>query len=136
MSRLDWPIRVVTADENLSDSCFVLGVASDEYGEGGNFIFQCGLSAPDEQARRLELDSYCVLSQEGGVQYGGVESISLSAGVLSFRFSVEAVAELDIPTQNIEIEIAQGVDIEVLRNGLRRVFTYGNPEKIPQMTNI
>jgi hypothetical protein len=136
MSRLSWPIRVVTAEENLPDSCFILGIAADEYGEEGHLIFQCGLSAPDDQARRLELDSYCILNEEGGVYYGGLENVSLSADEISLRFSVEAASELELPAQDIEIEIVESVDMPTLRDGLRRVLTYGNRDKIPRMAGV
>lgn len=131
MSRLDWPVRVVTAEENVPDSCFIVGIAGDEYGETGHFIFQSGLDAPDDQSRRLGLDSYCILNETGGVVYGGVESVSLSQDTLRFRFSTEVVTELGLPVQEIELDIAPGVNQEILREGLRRVLTYGDPEKVP-----
>ncbi|WP_432198783.1 hypothetical protein [Streptomyces sp. bgisy027] len=65
MDHLAWLVRVVTAEENVPDSCFVVGLAEDQYGESGHFIFQAGLAEPDEQSRRLGLDSYCVLNETG-----------------------------------------------------------------------
>ncbi|MGP4083860.1 Imm10 family immunity protein [Streptomyces sp. KR55] len=136
MSRLDWLVRVVTAEENVPDSCFIVGIAEDQYGESGHFIFQAGLTAPDEQSRRLELDSYCILNETGGVHYGGLKKVSLSPSRISFQFNPEAVAELDLPAPEIELDIAPEADLEQLRAGLRRVLTYGNPEKVPEISEL
>ncbi|MFJ8532062.1 Imm10 family immunity protein [Streptomyces sp. NPDC093591] len=136
MSRLDWLVRVVTSEENVPDSCFIVGLAEDRYGESGHFIFQAGLEAPDEQSRRLGLDSYCILNETGGVHYGGLEKVSLSSQGISFQFNSEAVEELDLPASEIELNIAPEVDLERMRAGLRRVLTYGNPEKVPEFSGL
>ncbi|GGZ66360.1 hypothetical protein GCM10010344_36140 [Streptomyces bluensis] len=120
----------------MRDSCLVVGIAEDEHGEGGYFIFQCGLETLDEQAQSLELDSYCILNDAGGVQYGGLNEVSLYPGRVRFHFSPEAAVELELPEQEIELGLTSGVDIESLRGGLRRVLTYGKPAKIPGILDL
>ncbi|MFJ6988553.1 MULTISPECIES: Imm10 family immunity protein [unclassified Streptomyces] len=136
MSRLDWQVKVVTAEENIPDSCFIVGLAGDQYGDTGHFIFQAALSEPDEQSRRLGLDSYCVLNEAGGVHFGGIEKVSLAGRRISFTFDPEAVEELELPASEIELDIAPDVDMERLRYGLRRVLNYGNQQKIPEISGI
>ncbi|WP_079109033.1 Imm10 family immunity protein [Streptomyces griseoruber] len=133
MRRLDWTINAVTANENPSDSCFIVGISADEYGDDGHFIFQSGLNDPSEQDRRLGLDTYCVLNEEARVSYGCIKKVTLSPTKIQFEFSAEAAARFELPDQEIEIDIAPEVDISPLRNGLQRVLTYGNPNKIPEM---
>jgi hypothetical protein len=127
----EWLVRVVVVEENVLDSCFTVGLAEGEYGEGRYLTFQCGLEDPGEQERILGLDSYCIINEAGVVYYGGVESVSLSANRIFFRFTPEAVGKLDLPTGEINLYIAPEPDVESLRGGLRRVLTYGNPEKGP-----
>ncbi|MFE4817503.1 Imm10 family immunity protein [Streptomyces sp. NPDC056704] len=127
----EWLVRVVVVEENVLDSCFTVGLAEDEYGEGRYLTFQCGLEGPGDQERTLGLDSYCIINETGGVYYGGVENVSLSANRIFFRFTPEAVEKLDLPAGEINLYIASEPDVESLRGGLRRVLTYGNPEKVP-----
>ncbi len=136
MSHLDWLVRVVTAEENIPDSCFVVGIAEDPYGESGHFIFQAGLTDPDGHSRRLGLDSYCILNEAGGVHYGGLKKVSLSSSRIEFQFNSEAVAVLNLPASEIELDIAPEADVERLRAGLRRVLTYGNAANIPEISEL
>ncbi|GHD71622.1 hypothetical protein GCM10010317_080760 [Streptomyces mirabilis] len=136
VSGSEWLVRVVVVEENVLDSCFSVGLAEDEYGEGRYLTFQCGLESPGAQERTLGLDSYCIINETGGVYYGGVEKVSLSANMIFFRFTPEAVEKLDLPTGEINLHIAPGSDVENLRGGLRRVLTYGNPEKVPSVLQL
>ncbi|MFF0034600.1 Imm10 family immunity protein [Streptomyces mirabilis] len=136
VSGSEWLVRVVVIEEKVLDSCFTVGLAEDEYGEGRYLAFQCGLEGPGEQERTLGLDSYCVINETGGVYYGGVENVCLSANRILFRFASEAVEKLDLPTGEINLHIAPESDVESLRGGLRRVLTYGNPEKLPSVLQL
>ncbi|BCL30240.1 hypothetical protein GCM10017557_50990 [Streptomyces aurantiacus] len=53
-----------------------------------------------------------------------------------FVEGVSYVSVLDLPAQDIEIGIADGVDVSALHEGLFRVLAYGNPDKIPRMSNM
>ncbi|PIB05723.1 MULTISPECIES: Imm10 family immunity protein [Streptomyces] len=136
VNRPEWLVRVVAVQENVPDSCFIVGIAEDEYGEGRYLTLQSGLEEPGEQERRLGLDSYCVVNETGGVHYGGIESVALSADQISFRFTSEAVGALSLPDQEMTLDIAPGSDVQNLRDGLRRVLTYGNPDKFPAELHI
>lgn len=131
VNRPEWLVGVVVVQENVPESCFLVGIAEDEYGDGHYLTFQSGLEEPGEQERELGLDSYCIVNETGGVHYGGLESVSLSTGQISFRFSSEAVEALSLPGQEITLSVASGSDLQSLRDGLRRVLSYGNPEKFP-----
>ncbi|MEU9368331.1 Imm10 family immunity protein [Streptomyces avermitilis] len=122
--------------ENVPDSCFIVGLAEDEYGEGRYLTFQCGLEAPGVQERRLGLDGYCISNETGGVHYGGIESVVLSAGEISFRFSSEVIRELSLSAQEVILEITSDVDVESLRDGLRRILTYGNLKNLPGVLQL
>ncbi|MCX4905277.1 Imm10 family immunity protein [Streptomyces sp. NBC_00878] len=126
----------MVVEENVPDSCFTVGLAEDEYGEGRYLTFQCGLEEPGDQERTLGLDSYCILNETGGVDYGGVKEVSLVADKISFRFRPEAVEALELPSGEIALDVAPGCDIETLRFGLRRVLNYGNPEKFPVVLHL
>ncbi|MEU9737519.1 Imm10 family immunity protein [Streptomyces sp. NPDC048002] len=126
----------MTAEENLPDSCFIVGLAEDQSGESGHLIFQAALTPPDEQSRQLELDSYCILNETGGVHYGGLTRVSISSREIRFRFTPEAVGELELPAAEIELDIDPEVDFERLRVALCKVLTYGNPAKVPEISVV
>ncbi|GAA0304617.1 Imm10 family immunity protein [Streptomyces turgidiscabies] len=133
----EWAIRVITAEENLADSCFVVGIAEDSNGEGSYFIFQCGLRGPSEQNRALGLDSYCILDQAGGVHFGGMEEVRMDPGKgLYLRFNEAAAESLDLVSNEILLGFSSNVDVELLGSSLRRVFFYGNPENFPQVVGF
>ncbi|SEE49693.1 hypothetical protein SAMN05216483_6408 [Streptomyces sp. 2131.1] len=82
---------------------------------------------------RNETDSYCVVNEADGVHYGGVEEVAITGNVLQLRFNDEAVEELELPSNLVPLSIGPNIDAEVLRAGLRRVFSYGNPQRVPVM---
>lgn len=133
----EWMIRVITAEENLADSCFVVGIAEDSSAEGSYFILQCGLQEPSEQNQALGLDSYCILDQAGGVHYGGMEEVRIDPDKgLYLRFSEAATESLDLVSNEILLGFSENVDVELLMSGLRRVLFYGNPESFPHVVGF
>ncbi|BBC29385.1 hypothetical protein SGFS_006790 [Streptomyces graminofaciens] len=135
-SRHGWVVRKISIEENLPDSVFTVGLAEDEAGQGCYLVFQCGLEEPSEQNRRLGLDSYCILNESGGVDYGGVEEVSISQNRLTLRFREEAIEELELPNENIVLAFHSGSDMAGLRIGLGRILSYGDPEKFPRVMNL
>ncbi|WP_020116547.1 Imm10 family immunity protein [Streptomyces canus] len=128
-----WVARVAAVDENVLDSALVVGLAEDDSGEGRQLVFQCSLQEPDEQEQRLGQDSYCVLNETGGIAYGGVEVVTFSPARVSFRFSLAAVEKLSLSSQDLIVGIAPEAQVENFRTELRRVLTYGNPQKVPSL---
>lgn len=82
------------------------------------------------------MDSYCVLNESGGVDYGGVEEIVITAKELIIQFRQEAIEELELSTEIVTLQISMDVDMGSLRGGLNRVLSYGKPEKIPRVMNL
>ncbi|ATW46727.1 Imm10 family immunity protein [Streptomyces peucetius] len=127
-----WPIRKVHAEENVPDSCFIFGMSEDEMGEGRYLIFQSGLREPTPQQQRLGLDSYCILNEEDGQCFGGVEEVVVSEQSLHLSLTEEAASELGVADRSFDLTIeADGGGREVYE-GLRRALAWGNPELHPR----
>jgi hypothetical protein len=124
-------VSLVTVEEN--QDAFVVGLSQDQSGDGAYLILQSGLTPPDEQDAATGLDSYCLLDETGAVHYGGVTQASLEGNTLTLGLSEEAAAELGSRTLTLTVPAG---DVDRLAAGLRRIFTYGNPDKQPQLTGI
>ncbi|MBO0804340.1 MAG: hypothetical protein J2P25_14855 [Nocardiopsaceae bacterium] len=128
-------VSLVTVDEN--QDAFVVGLLEDQTGDGAYLIFQCGLTPPDGQDAVTGLDSYCLLDEDGAVQYGGVLRVSLNGGTLTLELSEEAAEELGVDDADRSITLTVPIaDAPRLSAGLRRIFTYGNPDKQPQLVGL
>ena len=128
-----WTIEYLESGESVPGGPFTVFISEGEE-DGRSLDLQCVPDEPDEQSVRLELDSYCVVSEGGGVHYGGLEAVALRPDRLLLRFTDEAVGELELPSQEVVLGIAPGIGVEELRAGLRKVLSYGNPEKVPTMS--
>ncbi|MGW1616512.1 Imm10 family immunity protein [Streptomyces sp. NPDC002285] len=136
MSHPLWIVKFVGIHEMEPDSTFLVGLAEDEYGDGSNIVFQCGLKDPDNQQRQHGVDTCCILGESGGVQYGGLNSVKLSGRRIEFHFNSDAARELSLPGQEMILGIAPEVDVTALRNGLRTALTWGDPQKIPGVLDL
>lgn len=128
-----WVIRYVESGESVPGGPFTVFVAEDDNGDGHHLDLQCMPDEPSPQNVRLGLDSYCIVSESGGVQYGGLKEVALHPDRLVLQFMDDAVEELELPSGVVELGIAPGVDIDEIRSGLRKVLSYGNPGQIPRM---
>ncbi|MFJ5734084.1 Imm10 family immunity protein [Streptomyces microflavus] len=128
-----WVIRFVESGESIPGETFTIFVAEDDSGDGRHFDLQCMLSEPSAQNVRLELDSYCIVNEAGGVHYGGLEEVSLLPENLILRFRDDAVEELELSSNVVTLGIDPTIDVEEVRAGLRKVLSYGNPHKVPNM---
>ena len=128
-------VALVTVEEN--QDAFTVGLAEDETGEGAYLILQCALTPPNANETATGLDTYCLLDENGAVQYGGVTHATLNDTTLTLTLTDEAAEELDVEnnTGTITLTVPQQ-DTARLAEGLHRIFTYGNPDKQPQLAGI
>lgn len=126
---------LVTVEETID--AFTVGLAQNPNGEGAYLILQCALTPPDDQDAATGMDTYCLMDEQGAVHYGGIQRAELTDTALRLRFDQDAAAELGI--QNPERELALTIppaDTPRLADGLRRVLTYGNPDRQPERIGI
>ncbi|WP_189947318.1 Imm10 family immunity protein [Streptomyces roseolus] len=107
---------------------------SEGVGEDGQYFdLQRMLEEPGRQEIDLELDSYCVVTGEEVVDYGSLEEVELLPERLTLIFREESIDELELPSNVITLGIDSKIDVDSLREGLKKVLTYGNPVKVPRM---
>ncbi|MFI1221666.1 MULTISPECIES: Imm10 family immunity protein [unclassified Streptomyces] len=126
-----WTIRHLESGESVPGQTFTVFIAEGDSGEARYFDLQRMIEEPGQQEIDLELDSYCIVSEGDGVDYGGLEEATLLPGRLILQFRSESAEELELPSRVITLGIAPGIDIDELRTGLKRVLTYGAPSKVP-----
>jgi len=130
-------VTTVTTGENPDDQVFSLGIAENADGMGGHLIVQISLRPPTEQDTAAAMDTYCVMDDTGGVQYGGIEHVELADTRLTIRFSEDAAEELSVDDGVLQLELDLGEeDVARLRDGLRRTLTYGDTGRQPTMTGF
>ncbi|GAA3434115.1 Imm10 family immunity protein [Kutzneria kofuensis] len=130
-------ITTVTAGENTDDQVFTLGLAESADGSGGHLIVQTSLQPPTEQDTATGMDTYCVMDDQGGVQYGGIEHVELDDTQLTIRFSEDVAEELSVDDGELQLELDLDEDATTrLRDGLRRTLTYGNPDQQPTLVGF
>jgi len=129
-------VALVTVEENID--AFTVGLAEHETGEGAYLILQCALVPPTEQDATTGMDTYCVMDENGAVQYGGIERAELADdATLRLRFAPEAVEELGIQSPDRELALTVPAERAAdLAAGLHRVLTYGNPDQQPELIGI
>ncbi|QIT44269.1 hypothetical protein HCX60_12445 [Streptomyces antibioticus] len=131
-----WEIATLVVGEEVPGVTFsvFIGDGDDAAENGYYFGFRRFLNEyPDDQNVRNGTDSYCVVNESGGVHYGGLRGVSLAPGLLVLSFNEESAEVLGLPSAVIPLRISSGVDLDGLRAGLRRVLTYGNPQKFPRL---
>jgi immunity protein 10 of polymorphic toxin system len=128
-------VALVTVEETID--AFTVGLAQHPSGEGAYLILQCALTQPDEQDAATGMDTYCLMDEAGAVHYGGVQRAELTDATLRLRFDQDAAEELGI--QNPERDLTLAIppeDTTRLAGALRRVLTYGNPDRSPELIGI
>ncbi|MBS2964157.1 hypothetical protein KGA66_13950 [Actinocrinis puniceicyclus] len=128
-------VALVTVEENVD--AFTVGLAADPSGAGAFLILQCALTTPTDQDAATGMDTYCLMDEQGAVHYGGVERAELTAGTLRLRFDADAAQELGVtdPQRRLSLSVP-AADTERLAAGLRRVLTYGAPDRQPELAGI
>ncbi len=128
---------VVLVHIEQNQDALVVGLSENEAGDGAYLIFQSGLRPPDEQDGVLGLDSYCILDEEGAVQYGGVTRAVLADATLTLTLTEAAAEELGVLNDARTIVLGvPAADVARLAEGLNRIFGYGNPDKQPELSGI
>ncbi|MFE5509644.1 Imm10 family immunity protein [Streptomyces sp. NPDC056529] len=128
-----WTIRHVEIREAIPGRTFTVFMLEEDTEDARYFDLQRALEEPDSQEIDLEMDSYCIVSESEGVDYGGLAEVTMLPGRLVLRFRPEAVEELELPSEEITLAIDPGVDAHELWAGLQKVLTYGNRLKVPTM---
>lgn len=126
-----WTIRHMEVGEAVTGQTFTVFIAEDDTEDAHYFDLQRMLEEPGQQEIDLELDSYCIVNESEGVDYGGLEEAALLPGRLLLRFRAKSMEELELPSEVIVLGIDPGIDISELRTGLKNVLTYGNSLKVP-----
>jgi hypothetical protein len=110
----------IGAVELADEETFAVVLAEQADGSGRRLELQISLieSTPDEAA--LGMDTYCLCTDDGRTDYGGVQSWDLVADRLTIRLEPAAAEKLDVDG-GFEIQLADHDPIE-LRAGLTRVL--------------
>ncbi|CAM5740083.1 hypothetical protein SMICM304S_11833 [Streptomyces microflavus] len=83
----DWVIRHVESGESIPGMVFTIYVAESDASEDVRYFdLQCALGEPTAQDVDLELDSYCIVNDAGGVQFGGLDEVTMGPDGLVLRF--------------------------------------------------
>ena len=128
---------VVLVHIEQNQDAFIVGLSENGAGDGACLIFQNGLRPPDEQDGVLGLDSYCIVDEEGAVQYGGVTRAVLAEATLTLTLTEAAAEELGVLNDARTIVLGvPAADVPRLAEGLNRIFGYGNPDKQPELSGI
>lgn len=130
----DWVIRHVESGDSIPGMVFTIYVAESDASEDVRYFdLQCALSEPTVQDVDLELDSYCIVNDAGGVQFGGLDAVTMGPDGLVLSFQDDAVEELELSSRVVTLGFDSAIDVDEVRAGLRKVLSYGNPRKVPQM---
>jgi hypothetical protein len=130
-------VALVTVEETRD--AFTVGLAENPGGEGAYLILQCALTPPDDQDAATGMDTYCLMDEQGAVHYGGIHRAELTDAALRFGFDQDAAEELAIQTPDRTLALSLAVspdDTARLAEGLRRVLTYGNPDRRPELAGL
>jgi len=92
-----------------------VGVAEHADGEGLSLIFQGELESEPDQG-------YCLVTQTGACWYGGVVAVTLRDRRLQIVLTRKAARVLGLRTRiTVQLEVDDDA-VELLRDGLRRIF--------------
>ncbi|WP_457964704.1 Imm10 family immunity protein [Arthrobacter sp. D1-29] len=81
---------------------------------------------PDDQDRRLGLDTYCLVLPTGATAYGCLASASVSGQRLRLTFPADRLTELGLTDSTLELQLElEAASLDVLVTGLRQVL--GSP---------
>jgi hypothetical protein len=124
----------VIVEEN--QDAFMLCLLRDETSEGAYLILQCSQTPPTASDVANGLDTYCLLDQNGAVHYGGVTRAVLGGSRLWLSFTDEAAEELGVLGANTITLAVPPRDTRRVSDALRRIFTHGNPDRLPRLVGI
>jgi hypothetical protein len=132
------PIEFVAHVAGVDDEyCLVAAVAERDDGTGRALMFQAGDEPPDEQDVRLGQDTHCLVTENHGTAYGCVRELTLDGDRLHVIIARDALAALGLDDAEIRVHLAvEAHSVEVLREYLRRILTYGRPDAQPAVLRL
>ncbi|MFD8010626.1 Imm10 family immunity protein [Streptomyces sp. NPDC058955] len=108
------------------------GIAESEGDEGFALEFQGGVEEPDEQAVRLGMDSYCVVTPDQNAAYGCVRTVELERNLLRVTFDPAALDDLELDDPVVEAVLnAPAEDVARIRDALIHALSYGRSAALP-----
>jgi hypothetical protein len=100
-------------------------------------MFQAAHEPPDEQEVRLGMDTYCLVTENHATAYGCVRELTIDGDRMHVVISQEALADLGLDDASIQVHLAvQPESVEVLREYLGRILTYGRPDARPAVLRL
>jgi len=115
---LTFTARAVAAEERRDLNTFVVVLAENQDGSGARLELQKALCL-DEQDRKLEMDTYCLCTEEGATFYGGIKSWKLMSDLLEINLDMQAAEALGV--QGFAISFS-AKDFAMLEEGLAKVL--------------
>ncbi|MGW9448595.1 Imm10 family immunity protein [Streptomyces sp. NPDC055632] len=108
------------------------GVAESGDEESFALEFQGGFEEPDEQAVRLGMDSYCVVTPDQNTAYGCVRMVELEGNLLRVTFDPAHLDDLCLDDPVVEAVLhAPAEDLARMREALTHILAYGRPDALP-----
>jgi hypothetical protein len=100
-------------------------------------MFQAGHEPPDEQDVRLGMDTYCLVTENQGTAYGFVRELTIDGDRMHVIIAPDALAGLGLDDAAIRVQLAvEAQSVEVLREFLGRILTYGRLEAQPAVLRL
>lgn len=131
---IDFVARVAGVDD---EHCLVAALAEREDGTGRALMFQAGDEPPDEQEVGLGMDTYCVVTEGQVTAYGCVRELTIDGDRMRVVISDEVLADLGLDHGVIQVQLAVPPEsVEVLRDYLGRILTYGRPDARPTVLQL
>jgi len=131
---IDFVARVAGVDD---EDCLVAAVAEREDGTGRTLVFQAGLEPPDEQEVRLGMDTYCLVTENHATAYGCVRELVIDGDHMHVVISAGALADLGLNEAVIRVELAvEAQSVELVRDYLERILTYGRRDARPEVLRV
>jgi hypothetical protein len=82
------------------------------------------------------MDSYCVSTEVGNSDYGGLVRVGFMSNEIELTLSDESAAIVGIDrTIDIVLDVSEEIEIQV-RNGLRELLTWGRSDAIPELIGL
>jgi Immunity protein 10 len=132
------PIEFVAHLAGVDDEyCLVAAVSERDDGTGRTLMFQAGREPPDEQDVRLGMDTHCLVTENQGTAYGCVRELTIDGDRMRVIIAPDALADLGLDDAEIRVQLAaEAHSVELVREYLRRILTYGRPEAQPAILRL
>lgn len=131
---IEFVARVAGVDDEYS---LVAAVAEHEDGTGRALMFQAALEDPDEQDVLLRMDTHCLVTEDQGTAYGCVRELTIDGDRMHLVLAPEALAALGLDDAVLDVRLAVDARaVEVLRECLGRILTYGRPGARPAVLRL